>query len=72
VVKQNSPVGATVVIALKTDLVHSTGAYVFHHNDGAIRNIIPDMTEAGIDVLNLIQWPCKGMELDGLKKRFWR
>lgn len=52
------------------DLVHSAGAYVFHHNDGAIRSIIPDMIEAGIDVLNPIQWPCKGMEREGLKADF--
>ena len=52
------------------DLVHSAGAYVFHHNDGAIRAIIPDMIEAGIDVLNPIQWPCKGMEREGLKADF--
>ena len=28
-------------------LVHDAGAYVFHHNDGAVRRIIPDMIEAG-------------------------
>lgn len=52
------------------NLVHSAGAYVFHHNDGAIRDIIPDMIKAGIDVLNPIQWPCKGMEREGLKADF--
>jgi uroporphyrinogen decarboxylase len=51
-------------------LAHDAGAYVFHHNDGAIRAIIPDMIEAGIDVLNPIQWRCKGMEREGLKKDF--
>jgi uroporphyrinogen decarboxylase len=52
------------------DLVHSAGAYVFHHNDGACRAILPDMIAAGIDVLNPIQWRCKGMERDGLKRDF--
>ncbi len=52
------------------DLAHQAGAFVFHHSDGAIRKIIPDMIEAGIDVLNPIQWRCKGMERDGLKRDF--
>ena len=52
------------------DLVHSAGAYVFHHSDGAVRAIIPDMIEIGIDVLNPVQWRCKGMEREGLKADF--
>ncbi len=52
------------------DLAHSAGAYVFHHSDGAIRPIIPAMIAAGIDVLNPIQWRCKGMEREGLKRDF--
>lgn len=52
------------------DLAHSAGAFVFHHSDGAVRKIIPDMITAGIDVLNPIQWRCKGMEREGLKKDF--
>jgi uroporphyrinogen decarboxylase len=52
------------------DLVHEAGAFVFHHSDGAIRAIIPDMIEAGIDVLNPIQWRCKGMEREPLKRDF--
>lgn len=52
------------------DLVHQAGAYVFHHNDGAIRSIIPDMIDAGIDALNPIQWRCRGMERELLKKDF--
>ena len=52
------------------DLVHEAGAYVFHHSDGAILDIIPDMIEAGIDLLNPIQWRCKGMDRRLLKDRF--
>jgi len=52
------------------DLAHQAGAFVFHHSDGAIRKIIPDMIEAGMDVLNPIQWRCKGMEREGLKRDF--
>jgi len=52
------------------DLSHEGGAFVFHHNDGSCRAILPDMIAAGIDVLNPIQWRCKGMEREGLKRDF--
>jgi len=52
------------------DLVHSAGAHVFHHSDGAVRPILPDMIDAGIDVLNPVQWRCAGMEREGLKRDF--
>ncbi|MBN1641393.1 MAG: uroporphyrinogen-III decarboxylase-like protein [Anaerolineae bacterium] len=52
------------------DLAHQTGAFVFHHNDGGIRAILPDMIEAGIDVLNPIQWRCVGMDRQALKRDF--
>lgn len=52
------------------DLAHENGAYVFHHNDGNCRRILPDMIAAGIDVLNPIQWRCPGMERESLKRDF--
>jgi len=52
------------------DLAHEAGAYVFHHSDGGVRRILPDMIAAGIDVLNPIQWRSKGMEREGLKRDF--
>ena len=52
------------------DFAHGAGAHVFHHSDGAVRAIVPDMIEAGIDVLNPVQWRCKGMDREGLKRDF--
>ncbi|MFP4383494.1 MAG: uroporphyrinogen decarboxylase family protein [Spirochaetia bacterium] len=52
------------------DLIHQNGGYVFHHSDGSIRKILPRMIETGIDVLNPIQWRCKGMEREALKRDF--
>ncbi|MDH7570668.1 MAG: uroporphyrinogen decarboxylase family protein [Armatimonadota bacterium] len=52
------------------ELVHSAGAYVFHHSDGAIRPNLPNMIEAGIDVLDPVQWRAKGMEREGLVRDF--
>lgn len=52
------------------DLAHQGGAFVFHHNDGNCRAIIPDMIEAGIDALNPIQWRSRGMDREELKAVF--
>jgi len=53
-----------------TDLVHEGGAYAFHHSDGAVRENLPNMIEIGIDVLDPVQWRCKGMDREGLKRDF--
>ena len=52
------------------NLVHQNDAFVIFHSDGAIREILPDMIETGIDVLNPIQWRCKGMDRKALKRDF--
>ncbi len=52
------------------DLAHQAGVYVFHHNDGSIRRILPDMITLGIDVLNPIQWKCDNMDRSELKQDF--
>jgi uroporphyrinogen decarboxylase len=52
------------------ELVHSRGVKVFHHDDGAIRLMIPELIDMGIDVLNPVQWRCRGMEREGLARDF--
>jgi uroporphyrinogen decarboxylase len=52
------------------DLVHSAGAYVFHHNDGNVTRILPELVELGIDLLNPIQWRADGMDRAMLKQRY--
>ncbi|MCK4298185.1 MAG: uroporphyrinogen-III decarboxylase-like protein, partial [Planctomycetes bacterium] len=52
------------------DLAHQAGAKVITHSDGAIRDILPDLIEAGADILDPVQWRCKGMEREGLKRDF--
>jgi uroporphyrinogen decarboxylase len=42
----------------------------FLHCCGSIRPIIPDFIEAGLDILNPVQFAAKNMELKGLKKDF--
>ena len=52
------------------DLSHDNGAYSFHHDDGGIRELLPDLVKTGIDALNPVQWRCSGMEREGLKRDF--
>lgn len=52
------------------DLAHQAGAYVFHHNDGNVIRILPDMIDLGIDILNPIQWRSDHMDRGELKRRF--
>ncbi len=59
-------------LARMIDLVHSRGVRAMHHDDGAIRPLIPELIEIGIDILNPIQWRCPGMDRDGLARDFGR
>ena len=52
------------------DLCREHGVKVFHHDDGAIRPFLPDLTEMGIEILNPVQSACPGMEMNGLKRDF--
>ncbi|MCX6343548.1 MAG: uroporphyrinogen-III decarboxylase-like protein [Armatimonadetes bacterium] len=52
------------------ELTKQNGSFVFHHTDGAVRDILPDLIGIGIDILNPIQWRCPGMEREDLKKDF--
>lgn len=48
----------------------SKGLWVAYHSCGAIRPIIPDLIDMGLDVLNPIQCNCPGMDPIELKKDF--
>ncbi|MDO9086975.1 MAG: uroporphyrinogen decarboxylase family protein [Anaerolineaceae bacterium] len=55
------------------DFIHSkTSAKVFFHSCGAIRPIIPDFIEIGVDIINPVQFNLAGMEPASLKKEFGR
>jgi uroporphyrinogen decarboxylase len=43
---------------------------VFMHSCGAVRELIPDLIEAGMDILNPVQFTAAGMGLEGLKRDF--
>jgi uroporphyrinogen decarboxylase len=42
----------------------------FLHSCGSIRSLLPDLIEAGFDIINPVQTTCKGMESEGLKADF--
>jgi uroporphyrinogen decarboxylase len=46
------------------------GLWVAHHCCGALRPIIPDLIEIGLDVLNPVQAGCPGMDALELKQAF--
>ncbi len=45
---------------------------LFYHTDGAVRPILWDLIEAGIDILNPVQFTAANMDLKSLKKEFGR
>jgi len=49
---------------------HVPGAKLFYHCCGAIRPIIPDLIELGVDILNPVQVDAAGMDPQGLKREF--
>lgn len=57
----------TIFTHVKKRLPH---VKTFMHSCGSIREIIPDLIEAGLDILNPVQFTAAGMDLKGLKKDF--
>jgi uroporphyrinogen decarboxylase len=49
-------------------LIHSFGAKVVYHTDGAVMEAVPELIEAGIDVLQALQFDAAGMDPDRLKR----
>ncbi len=46
------------------------GAKVMLHCCGSVRQLLPDLIDAGLDAINPVQISCKGMEAEGLKRDF--
>lgn len=49
-----------------------TSARIFFHSCGAIRDLLPDLVEIGVDVLNPVQVSATGMDTAALKRDFGR
>ncbi len=57
----------TIFTHVKKRLPH---VKTFMHSCGAIREILPDLIDAGLDILNPVQFTAAGMDLKELKKDF--
>ena len=52
------------------ELAHKNNALAMLHSDGAIRDIIPDLIDLGIDIIDPVQTNCPGMDPKTLKRDF--
>jgi uroporphyrinogen decarboxylase len=50
--------------------IHAFGVKVIYHTDGAATEMVPGLIDAGIDVLQALQFSAKGMDPTVLKGRF--
>ena len=49
-----------------------SGAHIFMHNCGGVFSLIPDLIEAGVEVLNPVQTSARHMEPERLKREYGR
>ncbi len=55
------------------ELIHRrSNAKVFFHSCGSVRDAIPDLIDAGVDILNPVQVSATGMDSADLKREFGR
>lgn len=55
------------------ELIHSrTEAKLWYHSCGAIRDLVPDLIEIGVEVINPVQVSAPGMDTAELKREFGR
>ena len=48
------------------------GIKIFMHTCGSVRVLLPDLIEAGLDIYNPVQFTAANMDLNELKKDFWK
>ena len=51
-------------------VIHSYGARVIYHTDGAVMPAVPGLIDMGVDVLQALQFDAEGMDPVQLKSRF--
>ena len=62
----------TALLADKAFVKAQAPVKVFYHTCSAVRNLIPALIDAGIDILNPVQISARGMDLHELKPEFGR
>jgi uroporphyrinogen decarboxylase len=56
--------------ALIDAIKKASDAYIYFHNCGSIREVIPDMIDIGVDILNPVQIQARNMDSADLKRDF--
>jgi uroporphyrinogen decarboxylase len=51
-------------------VIHEFGTKVMYHSDGGVMGAVPGLMEAGVDVLQALQFSAAGMEPAALKQRY--
>jgi uroporphyrinogen decarboxylase len=51
-------------------VIHEFGARVIYHSDGGVMAAVPGLIEMGIDILQALQFDCKGMDPVALKEKY--
>jgi uroporphyrinogen decarboxylase len=51
-------------------VAHEHGARVIYHTDGSVMPVVPGLVDAGIDILQALQFDAGGMDAHVLKERF--
>ncbi|MCC6442508.1 MAG: hypothetical protein IT210_03510 [Armatimonadetes bacterium] len=51
-------------------IIHEYGAKVIYHSDGSVAEAVPGLLDAGIDVLQALQFDARGMDPAALKASF--
>jgi uroporphyrinogen decarboxylase len=59
-------------VRLYRHIRRTSGVALFLHTDGSVYDLIPDLIDAGVQVLNPVQFTCRNMELRRLKQEFGR
>ncbi|HRE28801.1 MAG TPA: uroporphyrinogen decarboxylase family protein, partial [Anaerolineales bacterium] len=52
------------------EMAHKYGKPVMYHTDGAIKQMLPELIDMGVDLLNPLQPDAKDMDLDAIKAEF--
>ncbi len=51
-------------------IARAHGAHYYHHSCGSVRDLIPELIDAGVDVLQALQFDARGMDAADLKERY--
>jgi len=57
-------------LARIAQIVHAAGKKFLLHTCGSVRVLLPEIIDAGVDILEPIQTSAEGMEVEGLKRDF--